>query len=215
MWEMNKNGKQNQKVIINPIRIGRNFMVIPANQSPPIEPGIIPVWIDPGKVFGSGTHPTTQLCIKALERHLSPGESVLDLGTGSGILSIGAAKLGAGPILGVDIDPKAVQVARANIAANQLDKNVRVEQGSLPEVLAHNFGPVQSSFVVANISVKVILNFFDSGLTKLLVPGGLIILSGFLRTQTPAIRVRLIWNGLELLAKEKLDDWVCIIARNP
>jgi len=201
--------------VINPIRIGKQFIIIPTGENHLVEQGIIPVWIDSGKVFGSGTHPSTQLCIKTLERHLSPGKSVVDLGTGTGILSIAAAKLGAGSILGVDIDPAAVMVARTNIAANDLENNIQIGHGSLSEILAGNFGPIRSSFVVANISMKIILDFFDGGLTKLVVPGGLLILSGFLQSQTPAIRVRLTWNGVEILAQEKLGDWVCIVARNP
>jgi len=201
--------------VINPIRIGKQFIIIPTGENHLVEQGIIPVWIDSGKVFGSGTHPSTQLCIKTLERHLSPGKSVVDLGTGTGILSIAAAKLGAGSILGVDIDPAAVMVARTNIAANDLENNIQIGHGSLSEILAGNFGPIRSSVVVANISMKIILDFFDGGLTKLVVPGGLLILSGFLQSQTPAIRVRLTWNGVEILAQEKLGDWVCIVARNP
>jgi ribosomal protein L11 methyltransferase len=201
--------------VINPIRIGKQFLIIPTRENPILEPGIIPIWIDPGKVFGSGTHPSTRLCIKALERHLSAGTSVVDLGTGTGILSIAAAKLGAGPVLGVDIDPTAVMAARTNIAANGLENYVQVGLGSLTEILEGNYGPFRSSILVANISVKVILDFFDDGLVKLVIPGGLLILSGFLRSQTPSIRARLNWYGLELLAQEKMGDWVCLIIRNP
>jgi ribosomal protein L11 methyltransferase len=212
---MNSSGNRIQEVNFHPIRIGRRLMVVPAWLDPPLEPEVIPIRLDPGLAFGTGTHPTTQLCLVALERHLTPGTSVLDLGTGTGILSIAAAKVGAGPILALDTDPEAVRVARENIAANRVADKIRVEQGSLAEVLAAQLGMAQTPLVVANILANVIINFFEQGLTQAVTPGGLLILSGILHTQTPEIRARLQWYGLEQLAQEHMEDWVCIIARRP
>ena len=189
------------------------MLIVPAEMEPPPDPNLITIQIDAGGAFGSGTHPTTQLCLQALERHLVPGASLLDLGTGTGILSIAAAKLGAGPILALDIDPEAVRVARKNVALNQVADKIRVEEGSLVQVLSGEFEFSQTPLVVANILAGVIADFFEQGLTRVLTPGGWLILSGVLLTQTPEIRARLQWHGLKQLAQEQLDDWVCIIAR--
>lgn len=194
------------------VRIGR-LLIVPTGADPPLDPGLIPIRIDGRRAFGDGTHPTTRLCLQAIERHLVPGASLLDLGTGTGILSIAAARLGAGPILALDIDPEAVQAARENLALNQVGDKIRLEQGSLAQILAGEFGLVQAHLVVANILAGVITNFFEEGLTRVLFPGGWLILSGILLTQTPEIRARLQWHGLKQLAQEQIDDWVCIIAR--
>ncbi len=211
---MNSPGSQIQ-AHFDPIRIGRRLMVVPAWLDPPLEPEVIPIRIDPGLAFGTGTHPTTRLCLLALERHLEPGASVLDLGTGTGILSIAAAKLGAGPVLAVDIDPEAVRVARENVAANGLVEQIQVEQGSLSQVLAGQWGIGPTPLVIVNILLNVIVDFFDHGLTRAVAPGGLLILSGLLYSQTPEIRAHLEWDGLQQLVQAEMEDWVCIIARRP
>jgi ribosomal protein L11 methyltransferase len=141
------------------------------------------------------------------------GPALIDLGAGTGILSIAAAKLGAAPVLAVDIDADAVRVARANVARNQVDESVRVEQGSLADVLAGRYGLAQAPLVVANILAHVLVDFFTQGLVKTVTPGGLLILSGILRTQGPDIRARLGWQGLTVVAEEQQEEWLCVIAR--
>jgi ribosomal protein L11 methyltransferase len=207
-------------------RIGRRFLVTPADlPEPPTTPEQILLRIDPGAAFGDGAHPTTQLCLAAVERQVqeigrlgdwrlgTPGPALIDLGAGTGILAIAAAKLGAQPILAVDIDPAAVRVARANVALNQVAGQVRVEQGSLAEVLAARYGLARAPLVVANILAHVLVDFFAHGLADAVTPDGLLILSGILRTQGPELRARLGWHGLTLVAEEKKDDWLCVIAR--
>jgi len=128
-------------------------------------------------------------------------------------LAIGAAKLGAGPILALDIDAEAVRVARSNVALNQVQARVRVEQGSLADVRSGRYGLAQAPLVVANILAHVLVDFFAHGLVETVTPGGLLILSGILRTQGPEIRARLGWHRLTLVAEERREEWVCVMAR--
>lgn len=197
---------------ITPQRIGRRLWVTPPADDTPLAPGQIAIRIDPGAAFGDGAHPTTQLCLAALERHCKAG-ALIDLGAGTGILAIAAAKLGATPILALDIDAAAVQTARANVTLNQVDDRVRVEQGSLSDVLAGRCGLTQAPLVVANILSHVLVDFFAQGLAETVTPGGLLMLSGILRTQGPEIRARLGWHGMTQVAEERREEWLCILAR--
>jgi len=203
------------KVNFHPIRIGRRLMIIPAWLNPPLAPDDVPIRIDPGMAFGTGTHPTTQLCLAAIERHLKPGQPMLDLGTGSGILAIAAAKLGSGPILAVDIDEEAVRVARENIAANGVAAAIQVEPGSLAETLAGKFGLTSAPLVMANILARVLVMMLEQGLARTIAPGGLLVLSGILEGQAYEVIAALKQQGLELAAQEKIEDWVALIARRP
>ncbi|MCU0723513.1 MAG: 50S ribosomal protein L11 methyltransferase [Planctomycetes bacterium] len=196
-----------------PIRVGRFLVAGPDGPGAPPEPGVIALRIDPGRAFGDGAHPTTRLCLLAIGRHLEPGASVLDLGTGTGILAVAAALLGSGPVLAVDTDPEAVRAARENAAANGVTGTVRAERGSLKEVLEGSFGAPEAPFVVANILSNVVAGMLDRGLARAVAPGGLLALSGFLRPQTPEIIARLEPNGLVLAAREQEEDWVCVLAR--
>ncbi len=208
------------KANFKPIRVGQRLMIVPAWLNPPLAPEDIPIRLDPGMAFGTGTHPTTQLCLAAIERHLRPATAtpegcyaMIDLGTGSGILAIAAAKLGSRPILAVDIDEEAVRVARENIAANGVADRVRVEPGSLAEILAGQFGVRSAPFVVANILARVIVQLLDQGLAQAVSPGGLLTVSGILDSQAYEVNAALKAQGLTLLAQEHIEDWVAIVAR--
>ncbi len=207
------------KANFHPIRIGRRLMIVPAWLHPPLAPDDVAVRLDPGLAFGTGTHPTTQLCLQAIERHLKPGARLLDLGTGSGILAIAAARLGAGPVLGVDIDAEAVRVARENAAANGVAGQVRLEPGSLAEVLDGRFGAEWgrggpgAPFVVANILARILVDLLDQGLAEAVAPGGLLVLSGVLDSQAYQVRGALSAHGLTLAAQEQSEDWVALLAR--
>lgn len=197
------------------LRIGRRFLVAPTGVDVPITPGRMVMRVDAGPVFGSGAHPTTQLCLAVLDRHLPPATPVADIGTGAGILSIAAALLGAGPILAVDTDAEAVRVAQANVVANGVDKQVHVMHGSLADVLATKWGEQPQAWVVANILAKVLEDMFEHGLAQAVGSGGWLVLSGVLHAQTPILRAHLNRAGLELLAQEHLGEWVCLLARRP
>lgn len=198
---------------MQPLRVGRRWMVMPAQLELAVEPPLLPIRIDAGSAFGTGHHPTTRLCLMAIERHLPSGATVLDLGTGTGILAIAAARLGAERVLAVDSDAEAVRVARQNLARNDVASSVRVETGSLPQVRSGHWNLAQADLVVANILAHVIVGFFEQGLAQAVAPEGLLVVSGILRSQTPAIRASLHWHGLELVAEERLAEWSCLIAR--
>jgi len=198
------------KANFQPIRVGHRLRIVPAWLNPQLEPDEVPIRLDPGLAFGTGTHPTTQLCLAAIERHLKPSEPVLDLGTGSGILAIAAAKLGSGPVWALDIDSDAVRAARENAVANGVADRVRVEQGSLAEVLKASYS---APLVVANILARVITHLLAEGLAQTITPGGRLIVSGILESQAYEVRAGLQTPGLKLLAQEQIEDWVALIAQ--
>jgi ribosomal protein L11 methyltransferase len=139
---------------------------------------------------------------------------MIDLGTGSGILAIAAAKLGSGPILALDTDEEAVRVAGENAAANGVAERIRVARGSLTEILAGQFGvPQPAGLVVANILARVIVELLGQGLARTVARGGLLVVSGILDAQAYEVNAALKAEGLEILAQEHIEDWVAIIAR--
>ncbi len=173
----------------------------------------MPVWLAAGPAFGSGAHPTTQLCLRVLDWRLPAGARVLDVGTGTGILAIAAARLGAREIVGTDIDPAALEVARANVLHNGVSDRVRIEAAALADLIARKEKPF--GWVIANILAHVLVELLEQGMGELLEPGGWLVLSGFLRRQTPELRGALSAANLELLAQEQQDEWTCIIGRRP
>jgi ribosomal protein L11 methyltransferase len=205
------------KVNYKPVRIGRRLMIVPAWLNPPLEPDDVAIRLDPGMAFGTGTHPSTQLCLKAIERHLTLGARMVDLGTGSGILAIAAAKLGSGPVLALDIAPEAVRVTRENAAANGVAGGIVVAQASLAELLRGDFGPdwLHTPLVVANILASIITPMLEQGLANVVAPGGLLVVSGILDTQAYRILAALETAGLTIAAQEQSEDWVAILARKP
>jgi ribosomal protein L11 methyltransferase len=202
------------KANFHPLRVGKRLMIVPAWLHPELAPGDVEIRLDPGMAFGTGTHPSTQLCLKIIERHLAPGQAMIDLGCGSGILSIAAAKLGAGPILALDIAPEAVRVTAENTQANGVAGQVTVANASLPEVLAGQFGPAWRStpLVVANILASILVPMLENGLAATMAPGGLLVLAGILDKQVYRILAALEAAGLKVVAQEQMEDWVAFIA---
>lgn len=196
-----------------PLQVGRRLLILPAwLDTDPRER--LSIRIDPGMAFGTGVHPTTQLSLQLLEDHLEPASSVIDLGCGSGILSITAARLGAAAVLGVDIDPDAVQNARHNAGLNHVSP--QFEKGSLDEIRAGKFSLHQADLVVANILAHALIRLLAEGLPELLAPGGTLILSGILEQQENDFRQALDGAGLHLVNRLPMGDWLAFTtAANP
>ena len=199
-----------------PIPVGEKLYIVPDwERGKSVPQGRTAVYLNPGLTFGTGSHASTQLCLTLLETCLHPRDSVLDLGCGSGILSIAAMNLGAGRALGVDIDPKSVDVSYENAALNGIDPSLyTVRAGNvlsdkaLVEELAQA-GPYQ--LVLANIVSDVIIPL-SAQLRRYLLPGGLFICSGIIDTRANEVEAALVKNGLAISARLERDGWCAFSA---
>lgn len=200
------------KAHYQPVRIGKRLLIRPLWIDVRTAADDIEIALDPGMAFGTGTHPTTQLCLEALERLMQPAQDVLDMGAGSGILAIAAAKLGARKVLALDIDPIAVEATAANARANGVSDRVMAEQGSLANILgsARRF-----DLVVVNILARVILQLVEQPLSQIVKPGGVVIFSGIIDTQLAEVEAALLQTGLRPQARRQQGDWVLIEAELP
>lgn len=187
-----------------PFRLGRRLVVWPLGQPYTPSDSDVVIRLDPGLAFGTGFHPTTAMCLEEIERRVTVGSKVLDLGSGSGILSVTAAKLGAGEIIAMDIDQMAVRATRKNSRLNDYGKKIRVVQGTIPK---EGLSGVQ--VLVANISAKVLIELSTS-LVAALDPDGVLIASGFLDERFQDVIVAFREAGLCLIERRDVDDWVTI-----
>ena len=205
------------KANYKPIRIGERLLVIPswlANDLTTQQPNnpTIPILMDPGMAFGTGTHPTTQLCLALIEAHLKPDEAVLDLGCGSGILAIAAAKLGAKSVLAVDIDDDSIRATKENAKINGVADKIETILGSLSNL---HSPPSTYQLTVANIIAPVIIRLLgpEEGLAQTLAPNGTLIVSGILAEQTGDVTAALNRAGLTVIDQRQIGDWVAMAAR--
>ncbi len=198
-----------------PISIGRRLMIVPAWLEVETQERL-PIRIDPGMAFGTGTHPTTQLCLELIEEILQPDyvreqdRDVIDVGCGTAILSIAALKLGARRALGVDIDPDAIQAARENAQTNGVAERLELGQGSLAEIRAGKFSLRRAPLVLANILAPVLRRLLDEGLETILAPGGYLILSGILEEQAGEVLAAAQRHPLRLAEQRQSGDWVAL-----
>ena len=187
-----------------PVRVGEKLMVVPSwEQYQPQEEDVV-ITLDPGMAFGTGTHATTRLCMRLIERFLSPGQDMLDVGTGSGILAVTALKLGARRAVGVDIDATAVRVAGENAALNGVDQNLSVICGDLACDVKGCF-----QLITANIVADIIIRLTPD-VPPLLQEGGTFVVSGIIDSREQDVRDALESNGFQVVSSLTEGGWVAL-----
>jgi len=199
---------ENWKKFYKPFRIGSRLVVKPSWEAFDPAPDDLVVELDPGMAFGTGTHETTNMCMELLETFLRPGDRVMDVGTGSGILAIAAARLGAQTVLAVDIDPDAVKVACENVEHNGVSEQVRVVQGDLVKSEA-----MPCELAVANIVADAIC-MLCGPLKRHLVAGGLLICSGIIREREDDVLTATWSEGYTVVKRATRGEWVALCLRN-
>ena len=189
-----------------PTKIGEKIVVKPTWEEYEAQDSDLIIELDPGMAFGTGDHETTKMCIQALEKYVEKDSTVFDVGTGSGILAIAAAKLGAKKAVGVDLDPVAVESAKENVRYNNLD-NIEILYGNLVEVIEG-----KADIVVANIIAEVICILIDD-VKRVLKSGGMFITSGIIHERVKMVTDKLEESGFEVIKVNKDGEWNCIIAK--
>ena len=198
------------KKYYHPVKISNRFTIVPTWEDyERVNTDELIIELDPGMAFGTGTHPTTVMCLQALEKTVQPASTVIDVGTGSGVLSIGAAKLGASKIHALDLDEVAVRSAIENIALNKVEDVVQVTHGNLLDNLDE-----QADIVVANILAEIIMTFTEDAF-KIVKDGGIFITSGIIATKKEDVKESLQQAGFEIEEVMMMEDWVTIISRKP
>ncbi len=196
------------KKYYHPVKISERFTIVPTwEEYKPVSSDELIIELDPGMAFGTGTHPTTVLCIQALEKMVKKGDKIVDVGTGSGVLSIAAALLGASHIEALDLDEVAVRSAIENVELNKVQHIVNVSQNNLLDGITE-----QQDLVVANILAEVIMSFTDDVATAL-KPGGIFISSGIISQKKDDVKEALINSGFEIIETMLMEDWVAFIAK--
>jgi ribosomal protein L11 methyltransferase len=198
--------ENNWKKYYKPTKVGEKVVIKPIWEEYKKKSDEVIVELDPGMAFGTGTHETTRMCIKALERHVKTDYTIFDIGTGSGILSIAAAKLGAKKVIGVDLDPVAVASAKQNVSYNDLN-NIEILYGDLMEVVKG-----KANIVIANIMADIIM-FLTEGVKPFIVEGGYFISSGIILSKKDAVLNKLTSCGFKIEEINIEGEWVCIVAK--
>ena len=193
------------------LNVGRRLVIKPSWIEYEPRPDDVVIELDPGMAFGTGYHPSTRMCLEALEDLIRPGMRVLDLGTGSGILTIAAAKLGASSIVALDVDPIAIKVARKNLRDCGLTTEAQLAKGGLPHRLAHDSW---FDLVMANITLRVIQDAAPY-IWRSLRPGGTLLTSGIIEDQRADLEESLESAGFSHLETYIVQDWVALLLAKP
>jgi ribosomal protein L11 methyltransferase len=202
------------KVNFRPLAIGKRLLVLPpwVEMSDPTRLSLV---LDPGMAFGTGAHPTTRMCLEALEDRVRPGDFVVDLGCGSGILSVAAALLGAEHVLACDIDQESVAATRRSADLNRVGHVLEVFHGSLPEARARLAGRPAADIVVANILAATLRSLLQEGLADSARDQGVLVLSGILAGQEGSVEQEASTVGLALEHTVFEQDWCTLTFRRP
>jgi len=196
-------------------RAGRRLVIKPVWEDYEGRPGDIIIEMDPGMAFGTGDHPTTVMCLEALEAYIKGGEKVYDVGTGSGILAVASALLGAREVVAVDCDPVALKSAAENVSRNRVDSLVRVVKGDLLKLDSQLYKPEAAEpaqIVVANITADAIIRLAP-GAAGILSSGGIFIASGIIKERAGEVRFGLESAGFEIMEAKRQGGWICYLAR--
>ena len=205
-WLREEDWTEAWKAFFPVLHVSQRLVICPTWRRYRARAGEAVIRLDPGMAFGTGQHPTTLMCLRALEEVVQPGADVLDLGTGSGILALATARLGAASVLALDTDPQAVRAARQNARLNALEAIVRVEEGALDDT------PSPFDVIAANISASVIIEVAGA-MAAALKPGGVLIAGGFIEDTAASIAAALTAAGLSVEHTLSDGDWRTHVAR--
>lgn len=190
-----------------PTKIGEKIVVKPTWEDYEAKDTDLIIELDPGMAFGTGTHETTSMCIRELEKYVKPESKVFDIGCGSGILAIAAAKLGAKDVLAVDLDEVAVKVSKENIELNKVEGSVNALHGNLMEVVKD-----KADIVVANI-IADIIKILAKDIKQFMKDDAVFISSGIIHAKVDEVKEALTQNGLEIVHVESLGEWNAIVSK--
>jgi ribosomal protein L11 methyltransferase len=188
------------------IKIDDNIIIKPSWEAYEEKAGDIIIELDPGMAFGTGTHETTMMCTEVLKRYVKSDSVVYDVGCGSGILSIVAAKLGAKEVIGIDLDEMCVQISNENIKKNNVSEVVKIKHGNLLDVIDG-----KANIIVANIIAEVLAEMIES-IDKYLIEGGIFIGSGIIVEKISLVKNALLENDFNIISIKEENGWACIVA---
>ncbi|GEK33298.1 50S ribosomal protein L11 methyltransferase [Kurthia sibirica] len=198
------------KKYYHPVKISNRFTIVPTWENyQPVDSDELIIELDPGMAFGTGTHPTTVMSLQALEKHVTQDTNVIDVGTGSGVLAIGAALLGAKHVHALDLDEIAVRSAIENVELNKVSTKIDVVQGDLLDTVKE-----PAEVVVANILAEIIMTFTDDAFT-IVKPGGIYITSGIIEARKEDVKTSLEAAGFIIEEVMMMEDWVTIVSSKP
>ncbi|MFD1066335.1 50S ribosomal protein L11 methyltransferase [Oceanobacillus locisalsi] len=198
------------KKYYKPVKISNRVTITPTWEDyKPVSTDELIIELDPGMAFGTGTHPTTVLSVQGLEAYVQPGDKVIDVGCGSGVLSIASVKLGAASVQAFDLDDIAVKSTNVNVKLNQLQSQVTAKQNNLLDGVEE-----QADVIVSNILAEIIVRFVEDAY-KNLRPGGYFITAGIIQKKKEFVRDSLAEAGFDIISVSELEDWISIIAGKP